>query len=72
MCLCVHYHEGPAYKPIWSPYRKITNLINSKDFDPCGRYTVEEDMEIINFISKNNLHGRVLGIKMYKWAAVSF
>ena len=29
-------------------------------------------MEIINFISKNNLHGRVLGIKMYKWAAVSF
>ena len=39
---------------------------------PCGRYTVEEDMEIINFISKNNLHGRVLGIKMYKWAAVSF
>ena len=29
-------------------------------------------MEIINFISKNNLHGRILGIKMYKWAAVSF
>ena len=29
-------------------------------------------MEIIKFISKNNLHGRVLGIKMYKWAAVSF
>ena len=39
---------------------------------PFGRYTVEEDMEIIQFISRNNLHGRVLGIKMYKWAAVSF
>ena len=43
-----------------------------KNCIPCDRYTVDEDMEIIQFISKNNLHSLVLGTKMYKWAAVSF
>ena len=74
VCVCLFITKKLQIKSQFDPFHKnpikFTGFL-TENLIPCGRYTVEEDMEMINFISKNKLHGRILGTKMYKWAAVS-
>ena len=49
----------------------LANLVSPYKKHFFARYTFEEDLEILDFIRRKNVHGQTLGMKVWKQAAVS-